>query len=264
MTGTCIMGKMREDREPKDNKSDNKSVLNWNKKFIYPKSQRSMILGKRHYDISSTQTKLPSVTTILSATQSEEKRQALANWKARVGDKQADFIRDSAATRGTAMHAYLEDYVLGKQRVDLTDVGKLAGTMARKIIESGLGDLGEVWGSEVTLYYPDRYAGATDLVGLYGDQESICDYKQSNKPKRREWIGEMFLQLAAYASAHNKVYDTKITQGVILMCTPDNFFQRFIVDGQEFLDCQEAFHKKVDQYYRDQKDQPQEKETENK
>ena len=244
MTGTCIMGKMREDREPK-------SALNWNKKFIYPKSQRSTILGKRHYDISSTQKKLPSVTTILSATQSEEKRQALANWKARVGDKQADFIRDSAAIRGTAMHAYLEDYVLGKKRIDLTDVGKLAGTMARKIIESGLGDLGEVWGSEVTLYYPDRYAGATDLVGLYGDQESICDFKQSNKPKRREWIGEMFLQLAAYASAHNKVYDTKITQGVILMCTPDNFFQRFIVDGQEFIDCQDAFHKKVDQYYRD-------------
>ena len=244
MTGTCTMAAMKKDREPK-------SALNWNKKFTYPKSQRSMILGKRHYDISSTQTKLPSVTTILSATQSEEKRQGLANWKARVGDKQADFIRDSAAVRGTAMHAYLEDYVLGKKRVDLTDVGKLAETMAVKIIESGLGDLKEVWGSEVTLYYPDRYAGATDLVGLYGDQESICDFKQSNKPKRREWIGEMFLQLAAYASAHNKVYDTKITQGVILMCTPDNFFQRFIVDGQEFIDCQDAFHKKVDQYYRD-------------
>ena len=246
MTGTCIMEKMREDRN-----REPKSVLKWNKKFTYPKSQRSTILGKRHYDISSTQAKLPSVTTILSATQSEEKRQALANWKARVGDKQADFIRDSAAVRGTAMHAYLEDYVLGKKRIDLTDVGKLAETMARKIIESGLGDLKEVWGSEVTLYYPDRYAGATDLVGLYGDQESICDFKQSNKPKRREWIGEMFLQLAAYASAHNKVYDTKITQGVILMCTPDNFFQRFIVDGQEFIDCQDAFHKKVDQYYRD-------------
>ena len=252
MTGTCIMGKMREDRSP----------IKWNKRFVYPKSQRSTILGQRHYDINTTQKKLPSVTTILSATQSEEKRQSLAAWKARVGEKQADFIRDSAAIRGTAMHAYLEDYVLGKKRIDLTDVGQLAETMARKIIEAGLGDLGEVWGSEVTLYYPDKYAGATDLVGLYGDQESICDFKQSNKPKRREWIGEMFLQLGAYASAHNKVYDTKITQGVILMCTPNNFFQRFIVDGQEFIDCQDAFHKKVDQYYRDQKDQPQEGATE--
>jgi len=160
------------------------------------------------------------------------------------------------------MHSFLEDYLAGKNRVDLTDTGQEARIMAQQIIEQGLTDLDEIWGSEVTLYYPELYAGATDVVGVYDGQESICDFKQSNKPKRREWIGEMFLQLAAYASAHNKVYDTKITQGVILMCTPDNFFQRFIVDGQEFIDCQDAFHKKVDQYYRDQKDQPQEGATE--
>jgi len=126
--------------------------LVWNKKFEYPKSQRSLIQGKRHYDIG--QTKLPSVTTILSATQSEEKTKSLADWKARLGDQAADRVRDIAAMRGTAMHTYLEGYVRGTGHKDLTSIGREAEPMAKRIIESGLGDLEEVWGSEVTLYYP--------------------------------------------------------------------------------------------------------------
>ena len=241
------MGKMREDRK---NIHKAKVPIKWNKRFVYPKSQRSLIQGKRHYDISSTQTKLPSVTTILAATQSEEKRQALANWKARLGDHAADRVRDTAALRGTAMHTYLEAYVRGTGHRDLTSVGREAEPMAKQIINQGLTGLSEIWGSEVVLYYPDKYAGATDLAGIYDGCESIIDFKQSNKPKRREWITDMFHQLAAYALAHNKIYDTKITQGVILMCTKDNLFQRFIVDGQEFIDCQDAFLRKVDEYYR--------------
>ena len=234
------MGKMREDRAP----------IKWNKKFVYPKSQRSLIQGKRHYDINKKQTKLPSVTTILAATQSEEKRQSLAAWKARLGDTAADRVRDTAALRGTAMHTFLEAYVRGTGHRDLTSVGREAEPMAKQIINQGLTGLSEIWGSEVVLYYPDKYAGATDLAGIYNGCESIIDFKQSNKPKRREWITEMFHQLAAYALAHNKIYDTKITQGVILMCTKDNLFQRFIVDGQEFIDCQDAFLRKVDEYHR--------------
>jgi len=248
MTGTCIMGKMREDRT-KIHKA--KPPIKWNKKFIYPKSQRSMIQGKRHYDISVTQTKLPSVTTIISATQSEEKKQGLANWKARLGDQAADRVRDVAALRGTAMHTFLEAYVQGTGHKDLTSVGKEAEPMAQRIIEAGLGDLEEIWGSEVTLYYPDLYAGATDLVGIYNGRESIIDFKQSNKPKRREWIEDYFIQLGAYAMAHNYVYQTKIQSGIILMCTKDNLFQKFEVSDKEFVGYQHAFLKKVDQYYRD-------------
>ena len=240
MTGTCIMGKMREDRAP----------VKWNKKFIYPKSQRSTIQGKRHYDISSTQTKLPSVTTILSATQSEEKRQALANWKARLGDQAADRVRDIAALRGTAMHTFLEAYVRGTGHKDLTSIGKEAEPMAQQIINQGLPSLNEIWGSEVVLYYPDLYAGATDVVGIYNGRESIIDFKQSNKPKRREWIDDYFIQLGAYAMAHNFIYDTKIQSGIILMCTKDKLFQKFEVSDQEFVRYQHAFLRKVDEYYR--------------
>ena len=246
MTGICIMGAMREDRAP----------VKWNKRFIYPKSLRSQIHGQRHYDIKSNthslvrQTKLPSVTTIISATQSEEKRQALANWKARLGDREADKVRDTAALRGTAMHTYLDAYVRGSGHRDLTSVGKQAEPMAKRIIESGLGDLQEVWGTEVTLYYPDLYAGATDVVGIYNGRESIIDFKQTNKPKRREWIEDYFIQLAAYAMAHNYVYRTKIQSGIILMCSKDKLFQKFEVSDKEFVNCQHAFLRKVDQYYK--------------
>ena len=222
--------------------------MRWNKRFIYPKSQRSLIQGSRHYDID--QQMLPSVTTILSATQSEEKRQKLAEWRARIGAQGADRIRDVSAMRGTAMHTYLEAYIQGSGHMDLTAVGLEAHPMARQIINQGLGPLEEVWGTEVTVHYPLLYAGATDVVGIYNSRESIIDFKQTNKPKRREWIEDYFIQLGAYAMAHNYVYGTKIQQGVILMCSKDKFFQRFEVSDKEFVNYQHAFLKKVDEYYR--------------
>ena len=220
----------------------------WNKKFKYPTSTRALIDGKRHYDVGTNE-KLPSVTTILQATQSDEKRKKLADWRKRMGAQYADRVKDIAALRGTSMHSYLEGYIKGERHLDLTSIGKEAGNMAQKVIESGLGDLEEVWGTEVTLYYPGLYAGATDVVGMYGGRESIIDFKQTNKPKQREWIEDYFTQLAAYAMAHNYVYGTAIQQGVILMCSKDGFFQKFEVSDKEFRGYMHTFLKKVDQYY---------------
>jgi genome maintenance exonuclease 1 len=217
------------------------------KKFNYPKSMRSLIDGKRHYDID--QEKLPSVTTILSATQSEEKRKSLADWRARMGPQYADRVKDLAAMRGTAMHRYLEAFIDGTGHKDLTSIGKEAEGMAKKIIESGLGELDEVWGQEVTLYYPGLYAGATDIVGVYEGQPAIIDFKQTNKPKKREWISDYFCQLGAYCMAHNYVYGTKIQKGVILMCSKDLLFQKFEVEGNDFVKHQHDFLRKIDQYY---------------
>ena len=209
---------------------------------------RSLIDGKRHYDIGDD--KLPSVTTILSATQSEEKKKSLADWKARMGPQYADRVRDIAAMRGTAMHKFLEAYIDGSGHKDLTSIGKEAEPMAKRIIESGLGDLGEVWGQEVTLYYPGLYAGATDIVGIYDGKPAIIDFKQTNKPKKREWILDYFCQLGAYCMAHNYVYGTKIQKGVILMCSKDLLFQKFEVEGNDFVKHQHEFLRKVDQYYK--------------
>ena len=224
-------------------------------KFKYPKSMRSLIGGKRHYDVGEE--KLPSVTTILSATQSDEKKKSLADWRARMGAQSADRIRDISAMRGTAMHRYLEAFIDGTGHKDLTSIGKEAEPMARRIIESGLGELDEVWGQEVTLYYPGLYAGATDIVGVYEGQPAIIDFKQTNKPKKREWITDYFCQLGAYCMAHNYVYGTKIQKGVILMCSKDLLFQKFEVEGNDFVKHQHDFLRKIDQYY---KNVPQQKE----
>ena len=226
--------------------------MKWNKKYDYPTSTRSLINGKRHYDITGE--KLPSVTTILSSTQSEEKRKSLEAWKARMGAQRADRIRDISAMRGTSMHTYLEGYIKDERHLDLTALGQEAGRMADVVIRSGLGDLGEVWGTEVTLYYPGLYAGQTDVVGVFDGQPAIIDFKQTNKPKRREWITDYFEQLGAYCMAHNYVYGTKIQSGVILMCSKDFLFQKFEVSGREFVTHQHNFLRKVSQFYGDNAD----------
>jgi len=217
-----------------------------------------MIKGERHYDLLDK--KLPSVTTILSATQSPEKQESLAKWKAKVGEIEAERVKNVAAIRGTAMHKYLEMYVEGRGILDLTDVGQEAEQMAKTIIDKGMPDCEEIWGSEVVLSYQDKYAGATDLCGVYMGRESIMDFKQSNKPKKDEWISDYYLQSAAYALAHNDKYGTDIDQGVILMCTPDLHFQRFLINGQRFRDYTEIWKRKVEQYY-EQKERNKEPDT---
>ena len=223
--------------------------MKWNKLYYYPPSTRSTTDGIRTYDIGKE--KLPSVTTILSATQTEEKKASLARWQAKVGKNEATRVKQQAASRGSNMHLFLEKFILGQGHDDLTEEGKTAKSMAQTVIDKGLGDLQEIWGSEVTLWYPDLYAGATDLVGVYDYEDSIIDFKQSNKPKRREWIDDYFMQLAAYAMAHNQIYDTQISQGVILMCTPDNYFQKFQIKGKEIKEYKYKFLERVDKYYRE-------------
>ena len=222
--------------------------MKWNKLYKYPRSVREILKGGRHYDVDDE--KLPSVTTILQATQSLEKAESLKRWASRVGQTEADRIKNTAAKRGTAMHSYLETYLQGGKILDLRDVGRGASSMAETIIEKGFPDLHEVWGVECTLHYPGLYAGQTDMCGIYQGRESIIDFKQSNKPKKVEWIDDMFLQLVAYATAHDQVYGTKIEQGVILMCTPDNFFQRFIVNGSEFREFKWKWLRKISDYYK--------------
>jgi len=221
--------------------------MKWNKLYKYPKCTRSLIEGNRHYDIN--QEMLPSVTTIIQETQSDEKKASLANWRQKVGENEAEKIKNTAAARGTLMHSFLEYYVRGDKLLDLSDEGKVAGGMGQGIIYQGFSELKEIWGSEVTLFYPGLYAGSTDLCGIYSGRESIIDFKQTNKPKRKEWIDEYFMQLGAYAMAHDVIYNTCVDQGVILMCSKDGFFQKFISNGEEFTRFKHKFLEKVGQFY---------------
>ena len=220
-----------------------------NNKYIYPKTVRETIEGKRHYDIDSKE-KLPSVTTILSNTQDPEKAQSLKAWRDRIGEDSATRIVDEAAARGTAMHKILEMYILDKGYLDETNVGKQAHNMAVRVIEQGLCNVPTYYGTECTLYYPGLYAGQTDLVGVHKGSDAIIDFKQTNKPKRREWIGDYCLQLAAYAMAHNFIHKTEITKGVVMMCSKDNYYQEFVIEGKEFQKYKHQFLGRVDEYYK--------------
>ena len=222
--------------------------MEWNKKFNYPSSTRALIQGKRHYSLDGSN--LPSVTTILSATKSEEDKAALAAWKERVGKLEADRIKKEASSRGSSIHKFIEEFLHGKLNQDLIDDNNHSKKMAEEIIDNGLKNkLTEVWGAEATLYYPNKYAGTADCIGVYEGRETILDFKQSNKPKKKEYIEDYFLQIGAYALAHNTVYNSNITQGVILMCTVDRLFQDFKIEGNELLDYQNKFLERVEKFY---------------
>ena len=218
-----------------------------NKSYVYPKTTRETIDGKRHYAVDSY--KLPSVTTILPATQSAEKRESLANWRKREGEENAARIVEQSGARGTAMHKILEEYIRGQGYMDMTTVGQEAHNMAKRVIEQGLSNISEVYGLECCLYYPGLYAGQTDMVGIHKGDLAIVDFKQTNKPKRREWIEDYCHQLAAYTMAHNYMHKTQIQKGVIMMCSKDNFYQEFIIQGLEMRKYQHQWLKKVDEYY---------------
>ena len=174
----------------------------------------------------------------------------LEEWRKRVGAKAADQISKEALSRGSSMHDFLEKFILNQLNLDLLGDNSLEKQMADQIIENGLrNDLSEVYGVEATQYYPGKYAGAADLLGVYMGKETILDFKTGNKPRRDEWNDEYYLQLGAYSLAHDKVYGTNIKQGVILLCTKDLMFQRFIVDSERLKDCQKRFLEKVEQYY---------------
>ena len=214
--------------------------MKWNNKFNYPKSSRSIEDGYRKYLLGEN--KLPSVTTILSATKSEEEKAALANWKERVGIKEANRIKTEASSRGTSMHSYIEDYLRGRINESFFESNEQYKNMAKEIIDKGIkGKLEEIFGMETTLRYPQKYGGTADLVGIYLGKEAIIDFKQANKPKKVDYIQDYFLQLGAYTLAHNVVYKTNITSGVILLCTVDNLFQDFKIEGKELIMYQNLF-----------------------
>ena len=213
-------------------------------KYIEGKQITDEATGHRIYDIIGT--RLPSVTSILSATKNQ---QFLKDWKAKVGEKEADRIKNLSSRRGTAMHKFLEHHILGTGYDDLTRIGQEAKPMAQKIIEEGLLPVEEYYGSEVTLHYPGLYAGSTDLVCNHNGLETIVDFKQANRPKKPEWVEDYYLQVAAYAMAHDYVYKSKIQQCVIMICTPDLYYQEFKIQDSSLKEWKHKFLKRLDMYH---------------
>ena len=222
--------------------------MKWSNKFIYPKSTRSIEDGYRKYFLGEE--KLPSVTTILSATKSEEEKAAIKNWQERVGFKEANRIKTEASSRGTSMHSYIEDYLRGRIYESFFESNEQYKNMAKEIIEKGVNNkLDEIYGMEETIYYPEQYAGTADLIGIYQGKDVIIDFKQSNKPKKTDYIQDYFLQLGAYTLAHDVVHGTKMKAGIILLCTKDILFQEFKIEGAELEMYQNLFMGRVKKFY---------------
>jgi ATP-dependent exoDNAse (exonuclease V) beta subunit len=223
----------------------------WRKEFIFPTSSRAIVNKERLYDIG--QDKLPSVTTILAATQSEEKKASLEAWRQRLGAEAADKVKDDAAARGTVMHHIIESWLTDQGHLDLTDTGQQAHTMADLIIKKGLENrLTEIYGVEPTVFHSGMgYAGATDFIGVHDGELIIGDFKQSNKPKRREWIEDYKLQMAAYALAFQDMFNIPIGKAINFICTKDFYYQEFGFDGEEFRQAKYTWMKKVEQYYKE-------------
>ena len=215
-----------------------------NNKYNYIQGTQLSDHGSRIYDVAGY--RLPSVTTVLGATKDQK---FLKDWKAKVGEQAAERIKNLSSKRGTSMHKFLEHHILGTGYDDLTGLGQEAKTMAEKIIDVGLTPVEEYYGSEVTLYYPGLYAGSTDLVCLHNGMETVVDFKQANRPKKKEWIEDYYLQIAAYAMAHDYVHDSRIQQGVIMVCTPDLYYQEFVVSGAELRQYKHKFLKRLDMYH---------------
>ena len=222
-------------------------------KFNYTPISRETVDGKRHYCLPDG-SRVPSVTTILDKTKSEESKQALNNWRKRVGAVAAQQITTEAAGRGTRMHKWLENYAkddyMGMPGTNPFSIQSHA--MANVVVFEGLANnVNEFWGVEVPVYYSGLYAGTTDCIGLWKGKPAILDFKQTNKPKKREWIDDYFIQLAAYANAHNNTYGTDIETGVILMCSADNQYQEFVIEANEFALWTQKWFDRVEQYYKE-------------
>ena len=231
-------------------------------KYDYTPISRDTVDGHRLYSLPDG-SRVPSVTTILDRTKPQEKRDALENWRKRVGTDKAQQITTEAASRGTRMHKWLEDYVRNDREMGTPGTNpnsQQSYAMAQEIVEHGLKHVDEVWGIEVPLYVPGLYAGTTDACGVYKGSPAIIDYKQTNKPKKTEWIEDYFLQLCAYAAAHNEVHGTDIKQGVILMAVAPKLledhtfarpeFQTWTVSGNEWTIWMDRWFDRVEQYYK--------------
>jgi len=191
--------------------------------------------------------KLPSVTTILGATKDMT---ALNEWRKRIGEDKAAQITREAAGVGTAMHANLERFIIGEQRQPGNNpVHVQANAMADVIIENGMSKLSEVWALEQSLYFPGLYSGTTDGIGVFDGEPAVFDHKQTNKPKKEEWVDDYKIQLVAYILAHNEVYGTDIRRGVVFMCSRDLQYQQFDLLPQDFNKYQDLWLEKVQEYY---------------
>lgn len=214
-----------------------------NKQFTYPTVLKESTTEKgRVYFVEHEGIKydpLYSVTTIISK-QSPEVKQSVQEWKNVIGHDKAEQIINNSLNVGNRMHDILHYRLTEKPNYESlfkkNYLFKLASKLADRIQETYLeANLDEIWGAEEPLFVPDLYAGRADLIGIYNGKPSIIDFKNGYKDKKEEYMDNYFKQSAAYALAHNYLFDTEIDQFVILFAnSTDQTVQEKIFTGDDF------------------------------
>ena len=185
------------------------------------------IKGKRFY-VTPEGNKYPSITTVLS----DRNKEGIIKWRESVGNDVANQVMRQAASRGTAVHTLIENY-LNNEELSKQDVLPVALFVT---IKSELDNINNIRIQEGGLY-SDKLgvAGRVDCIAEYKGKISVIDFKTSTKEKKEEWVENYFIQGSAYCEMYEERFLQPIEQVVILIVTEDGAVQTFIKDKRDYL-----------------------------
>lgn len=213
-------------------------------KFNYPDISTLTHNNQRWYSCEEG-VAYPSITTILGFTMPEEKKKSLENWRTMLGPIVAEKKMKIATTRGTHVHAMLEQYLKG-ETVNTTGVLPEDVDVFNSL-KLSLRGITEIYGQEMALYsHVLQVAGRCDLAGKWKGEEAIIDFKTSGRSKDEKEIQDYWVQCAFYAMAHNEQYGTNIEKGVILMGVAGGLPQVHVKDLIPYVG---VLVERIDQFY---------------
>ena len=192
-----------------------------------PEITTESIKGKRFY-VTPEGNKYPSITTVLS----DRNKEGIVKWRESVGNDVANQVMRQAASRGTAVHTLIENY-LNNEELSKQDVLPVALFVTMK---SELDNINNIRIQEGGLY-SDKLgvAGRVDCIAEYKGKISVIDFKTSTKEKKEEWVENYFIQGSAYCEMYEERFLQPIEQVVILIVTEDGAVQTFIKDKRDYL-----------------------------
>ena len=175
----------------------------------------------------------PSITTVLGKTADTT---WLQRWIERVGEEEAARVSKEATDRGTLVHEYAERHFNGEDISDLSLQTLDVRQMSQDLIKMADSGIEEIWGQEQVLWSNKyRYAGRTDMVGIWKGKPTIIDFKTSKKKKYVKQITDYFIQCCAYAVTHNELYGTGIRNMAVLITVDSGEPQIFEKDAVPYL-----------------------------
>ena len=184
----------------------------------------------------------PSISTILSATSTEDKKNGLKNWKA--NEPAHEYITKQSQHVGTQSHKIIEDYLsnnLSLEEFDLLPIAHFNN------LKPCLENISDVMCIEQRMYSDKlKVAGTSDLIAYYNGELSIIDYKTKRKPQIDDYMYEYYLQTTCYAQMFHEVTGQKINQIVILVSSEKNTRQEFIKTCDAYV---EPMRERIENYY---------------